>query len=521
MIYTGDCLEILPTLDAESVQCVVTSPPYWGLRDYGTATWEGGDQGCDHSHFLGGNGDSSAKQVTSGGTQKYQYRDTCGKCGATRVDSQIGLEATPEEYVEKMVEVFREVKRVLRNDGTVWLNLGDSYANPGHYKGNPGDGIAAAGNRATEGRYSKTGAGLKNKDLVGIPWRVAFALQADGWWLRSDIIWHKPNPMPESVTDRCTKAHEYIFLLAKGQWKSCVVALSDLHGERVHLGQNFGLESPDSGAVAISIGLASAILNCPEFQQEFGLVTFDPQIWKQRLSDSTCNGIGSLPIHCRAAVIAAGLLNSDRSPKEFLSELNSLGVTLADSNNFLIGGIDTKFPLPPSINAYGKTAVAIHDSGKICQFDFLHGTIIYQSPSRCNYFYDADAVREAGAEPERERGDAIGGIQRKLAGRQVTEVAERSVTRNRRSVWTIATKPFKEAHFATFPPEIPEICIKAGSRPGDTILDPFAGSGTTGNVAERLGRKFIGIELNPVYVEMAEKRVEAARIPLNELWGVR
>ena len=168
MIYTGDCLEILPTLDAESVQCCVCSPPYWNLRDYGVA-------------------------------------------------GQIGLEKTPEEYVDKMVAVFREVKRLLRNDGVLWLNLGDSYATHADKRsgqfGKPivdgRDGIS------TKSKVPAAEIGLKEKDLVGIPWRVAFALQSDGWWLRQDIIWHKKNPMPESVTDRCTKAHEYIFLLTK------------------------------------------------------------------------------------------------------------------------------------------------------------------------------------------------------------------------------------------------------------------------------------------------------------------
>lgn len=171
-LLQGDCRDVLKTLPEKSVYCCVTSPPYWGLRDYG-------------------------------------------------VDGQLGMESTPEEYVQNMVEVFREVKRVLRNDGTLWLNLGDSYCGSGRGVNSDGS-IAASGKQATN-TGSITGAikkcpdieNLKNKDLVGIPWRVAFALQADGWYLRQDIIWHKPNPMPESVTDRCTKAHEYIFLLSK------------------------------------------------------------------------------------------------------------------------------------------------------------------------------------------------------------------------------------------------------------------------------------------------------------------
>lgn len=194
-LLTGDCREVLATLPAQSVHCVVTSPPYLGLRDYGTAHWLGGDPDCDHAP----GGERRVGRTTLGGGtattghQQEAYRQTCGKCGATRVDRQIGLEATPDEYVAKLVAVFREVWRVLRDDGVVWLNLGDSYAN------------------SDKGALS----GCKEKDLMGIPWRVAFALQAEGWYLRADCIWAKPNPMPESVGDRPTRAHEYIFLLTK------------------------------------------------------------------------------------------------------------------------------------------------------------------------------------------------------------------------------------------------------------------------------------------------------------------
>ncbi|MCC6695000.1 MAG: site-specific DNA-methyltransferase, partial [Candidatus Hydrogenedentes bacterium] len=231
-VLNMDVVAGLATLEAESVNCVVTSPPYWGLRDYGTGTWEGGDAACDHQvptlpsrNFLNGRG-------TGGGCKSWTTRDCstflniCGKCGARRVDRQIGLESTVEEYVEKMVAVFREVRRVLRADGTCWVNMGDCYGagtnNPTsfrrdraqvcHRRGkdcDPKRGMAAAESPLHHA------VGLKPKDLVGLPWRVAFALQADGWWLRSDIVWHKPNPMPESVTDRPTRAHEYLFLLTK------------------------------------------------------------------------------------------------------------------------------------------------------------------------------------------------------------------------------------------------------------------------------------------------------------------
>ena len=209
-ILHGDCMDVLKTLPDGIVQTCITSPPYWGLRDYGTATWEGGDPDCEHGARVMGNANKGAvREVLDGDTSR------CYHCGAVRIDKQLGLEKTPEEYVEKMVAVFREVRRVLKDDGTVWLNLGDTYSN------NRGSGSSVKmGDKQKSNPGSHLGKkscpiGLKEKDLVGIPWRVAFALQADGWYLRQDIIWSKPNPMPESVTDRCTKAHEYLFLLSK------------------------------------------------------------------------------------------------------------------------------------------------------------------------------------------------------------------------------------------------------------------------------------------------------------------
>ena len=299
-IINGDWLDKLKTLDAESVQCCVTSPPYWGLRDYG-------------------------------------------------VHGQLGLEKTPEEYVEKMVSGFREVKRVLRNDGTLWLNLGDTYSSSGA-KGSGGQ----KGKQATNvGSYfediAKNGRstpGIEPKNLVGIPWRVAFALQSDGWYLRQDIIWHKPNPMPESVTDRCTKSHEYIFLLTKS-------------ARYYYDNEAIKEQALDESNKRYSYGY-----------KKHGFT----------------QNVGS-PIDKR--------IGTDKTPEQFT-----------------------------------------HLMGK----------------------------------------------------------------RNRRSVWSINTHSYSEAHFATFPQEIPRTCILAGSKEGDTILDPFTGSGTTGEVALKLNRNFIGIELNEKYV---------------------
>lgn len=282
-ILIGDCREVLRTLPDESVHCVVTSPPYFGLRDYG-------------------------------------------------MDGQLGQEPTPAEFVAVMVEVFREVRRVLRADGTLWLNLGDTFA--------------------------------KDKNLIGVPWRVAFALQADGWCLRQDIIWAKPNPMPESVTDRCTKAHEYLFMLTKS--------------ERYHY---------DAEAIA------------------------EPAIY--------------------------------------------VGVTGQDANGF---------KNPKRFD--GKIAASAKQDG--------HGR------------------RHAGFN---NRWD------------EAAERGECKTTRNKRSVWEVATAPFSEAHFATFPPALIEPCIKAGCPVGGTVMDPFGGAGTTGLVADRLQRSAILIELNPEYAAMAERRI--------------
>ena len=322
-IINADVMDGLRQLPDESVHCVVTSPPYWGLRDYG-------------------------------------------------VDGQIGLEATPDLFVARMVEVFREVRRVLRRDGTCWLNLGDSYNNrtrvrsSSHQPGLNGVVDGSWADRAAGGgvRMSHGMDGLKEKDLVGMPWRVAFALQADGWWLRSDIVWAKPNPMPESVTDRPTKAHEYVFLLTKS--------------ERYH---------------------------------------YDHEAIKEAQSES--------------------------------------GIERAK---------------------YARIG---------------HAKDVY--------------------------GDGITNLRNHNTDSKSRELERLGLGRNKRSVWTIATHPYSDAHFATFPPELPEICIKAGCPTGGTVLDPFSGAGTTAMVADRLQRSAIGIELNPEYAAMSERRISGDRGALLDL----
>lgn len=213
-ILQGDCREVLKTLAEKTVQTCVTSPPYYGLRDYSTANWTGGDPDCDHIQKIAAHGGDRADRDQTANI--FYYKNKCGKCGAKREDNQIGLEDSPDEYVQKLVGLFREVRRVLRDDGTLWLNLGDSYNNFRTSMG-PAQSVHVGklnGKPAPESK-KRGWDGLKEKDLIGIPWRVAFALQADGWYLRQDIVWTKENPMPESVRDRCTKAHEYIFLMSK------------------------------------------------------------------------------------------------------------------------------------------------------------------------------------------------------------------------------------------------------------------------------------------------------------------
>ena len=319
-IITGDVRDMLPTIPAKSVQCVVTSPPYYGLRNYG-------------------------------------------------VDGQIGLESTLTAYIETMVDVFRLVRETLADNGVLWLNIGDSYATDTKVSG--GQTVKQITNAGAFYESRKFNHGLKPKDLMMVPARLALALQADGWWLRSDVIWQKPNPMPESVTDRPTSAHEHIFLLTKSA--------------RYYY-----------NADAIREPLAASSVS--------------------RLAQDVESQIGS-----------------DRAN----------------------GGAKT--------NGTMKAVVRTDKQSELGK----------QTYTGFN---------------ERYRNNPVTGA-------------------NARNVWMIPTVGYSEAHFATFPPEIPRRCILAGSREGDTILDPFAGAGTTLLVADRLGRNAIGIELNPEYVTMAEQRI--------------
>ena len=363
-VIVGNALETLKLIPDASVQTVVTSPPYWGLRDYGTKEWSGGSADCLHIKDISktkkfGNEEFNKNRPSREETKLpgFYFSGVCDLCGAIEQDLQLGLEKNPTDFIENLCKIFDEIWRVLKDDGTVWVNLGDSYAGSG--KGPAGNilkGSDAGEARHLEKKHSAiVPDGLKPKDLVGIPWRFAFAMQDRGWYLRQDIIWHKPNPMPESVTDRCTKSHEYIFLLTK----------------------------------------------------------------------------------------SAKYYYDNKAILEPVSEV---------------------------------------------------------SLKRAEYGWDSDRPSTKNA--------SMGGT-----GIHVEQMGTRFVNpegRNKRSVWTITTKPYKEAHFATYPPDLIEPCILAGSKEGDIVLDPFSGSGTTGEVALKHNRNYIGLELNPEYAALSERRLNDA-----------
>jgi len=356
MIIIGDALTELKHLETKSVNCCVTSPPYWGLRDYGHP-------------------------------------------------GQIGLEKTPGEYIKKLDEVFKEVSRVLRDDGTLWLNLADSYSSNGG--GDKMYGINKTNKGSAGNMYRSAPGGLKKKELVGIPWRMAFCLQDRGWYLRQDIIWSKPNPMPESVKDRCTKSHEYIFLLSKK-----------------------------------------------------AKYYFDHEAIKEPA------GIKGNANSFRGGCYVNGNIDNATMGNRTVSGNTKIKVP---------SGWDTEKGSHGTINKKGRSDPA---------YSFARKTNTEGKPGL----------------PKQHREDR--------------EDVHYSGMRNKRSVWTVATKPYKEAHFATFPPDLIEPCILAGCPEGGIVLDPFFGSGTVGEVAQKNGREFIGIELNPKNYPLINRRLDHAHFQI-------
>jgi hypothetical protein len=373
------------------------------------------------------------------------------------------------------------------------------------------DGGAARTARMFKGGYRSLTDGLKPKDLVGIPWSVAFALRADGWYLRSDIIWEKPNAMPESIKDRPTKSHEYLFLFAKGSWVTRGVHLSDLSDESFHLGDNARLKSADMGARDLCIAFSSAILDAPESKKYLGLSLLNSQERQQGSGDVDGYSVGDLPVGHRAALLAARFRLVDAAPKRFLEELHRLGVALADGDHLLIGGGAAKYALPPSVHRYGDTAVAIHNSGQVCKYDLVSHEFSISRPSHTAYYYDHEAIEEPAVSDHPSGNGYKRPEQLSRGGRGSDEPWQPRATRNRRTVWTIPTEAFPEAHFATFPKKLVEPCLLAGCPKDGTVLDPFGGSGTVGVVAAQHGRRAILIELNPSYVAMAERRQQGVQ----------
>ena len=424
MILIGDVRERLKELPDQSVNCCVTSPPYWGLRDYGTASWDGGDPSCDHqtSRSRGDDIKSGDKQGTSNGSRPNTQL-VCQTCNAVRIDSQIGLEQTPEAFIAELVAVFHEVKRVLHNDGTLWLNIGDSYASFRDGKATPDTTRGASlGTLVDKGKASNRKAStfantsIKHKDLVGIPWMLAFALRADGWYLRQDIIWHKPNPMPESVRDRCTKAHEYIFLLSKS----------------------------------------------PKYY-------FDSEAIKEPASTPPAtrnrNAEGYNPSYPYGDRFSAGERVYGADGKRNKRDVWSVAVRPFKDAHF------ATFPttlIEPCI---------------------LAGTSEHGVCHKCKSQYER--IMANGEIPERKTRDKTLGV-----------YPDRKTTTRLNSV-DMAVIPKTQIGWK-------QTCNCEASQPVPAVvLDPFFGAGTTGLVAQRHGRKWIGCELNPEYASIATTRIES------------
>ncbi len=449
-LYNGDVREVLASLPEESVHCVVTSPPYWGLRDYGTGSWVGGDPYCDHTPRPAG---GSAEKSTLAGTHNRGISEpgqTSCRCGARRVDNQLGLEATPELYLDSMVAVFREVRRVLRRDGTCWLNMGDSYAGG---KSGRDDGVRIHQHDFKTGRrprgdykeydagptiHHKPPPGLKPKDLCMIPARLALALQADGWWLRSQIVWSKPNPMPESVTDRPTTSHEFVFLLTRSpRYFYDAEAVREPHRDLAGGVERFGRVGSDGGYAGTE---QPDSLTRTTFALKAGAREYNPagrnvrSVWEIATQPYPEAHFATYPEELVRRCILAG--SSER-------------------------GCCPECGAPWTRKIETKRRYIVSEGGS-------HADGTY----RVKY---SDDPHETNFKPR--GGDALSYNQARWHNEAKTVGWLKSCTHDLE----------------------PTSC---------TVLDPFFGSGTTGLVARKHGRRTIGIELNVSYCELAARRLQ-------------
>ena len=437
-IYEGDALSILKTFPEKIFNTCVTSPPYYGLRAYGTnpVIWDG-DENCKHEFT------DEVKKGTTGGpcilkgagkamTEARYTPNTkfgfCVKCGAWR--GELGSEPSPELFVKHIVDIFREVKRTLMDDGTLWCNLGDSYWGSGKGIGSNHGKAVYTDENVSKIDYDKN-LNLKPKDLIGIPWMVAFALRADGWYLRQDIIWSKPNPMPESVIDRCTKAHEYIFHLSKSsKYYYDAKAIATPYKDKTYT--TFGCEAKGNGD-------GSGLIKSENWGND--VKVRKPKQWKT--PDGWDTGEGSHgTIHREGREKGKIGYTPKRNPRP--------GIDINGGNQGK-GGIPIK---GYEHRGTGDKTLTGHSG---------------------NFDSNGDLI-----------GDGLA---------------------NKKSVWTVGTQSFSEAHFATFPEKLIVDCIKAGCPEGGTVLDPFGGANTTGLVSRKLNRNYVAIELNPAYIKIGEKRV--------------
>lgn len=448
-VHVGDVRERLARMTPNSVDCVVTSPPYWGLRDYGTATWEGGDLSCDHRASSESRTAASIKASTLQGGKgnvhrSHQFKGLCQLCGAIRTDAQIGLEPTLAEHLAVMVAVFEAVKRVLKPTGTCWINYGDCYATTPN--GRSAFDTKDAGNDDRTFRdkpFSTIGGVLKSKDLCMIPNRLAIALQDAGWWVRSEIIWGKSNPMPDSSgAQRPSTAHEKIFLLTKS-------ADADVWRAR------------DTGEMSFA----------PDLSERCALITDE-------------NRDGARWLRIGAYYDAEAVRQGRTSDEDAVTFRGGSYVGGEPGKRTEIGNKRVKMPDGWDTGAGGHGTHHRNGREKGKTIDKQRG----------------HSRRHAGFN---DRWDLMEKNEQQANGRYLRNYEPAPV-----QVWEMATQAYSEAHFATFPAELAERCILAGCPKGGLVLDPFGGAGTTALVALRHHRRAALIELNPAYAEMARKRIE-------------